>query len=456
MNVTTQHQMKIAYIGGGSKAWAWKLMSDLATDPDIAGEVALYDINAEAAARNERIGNSIEAQNFRYKAVKTLPECLTGADFVIISILPGTLEEMASDVHTPEKYGIYQSVGDSTGPGGILRAMRTIPMYVDIARAIEAYAPRAWVINYTNPMSMCTDTLYRVFPGIKAFGCCHEVFGTQKLLVSMLDELCGYHGVKRQDIRVNVKGINHFTWLDKASYKGVDLFPLYREFAQKHYAGIDNHDFGEDDSCRMYSFKQRVKFDLFLRYGLIAAAGDRHLAEFCPGSWYLKNPDVVRSWGFGITPVSERMAEYRKRLEKSDALLSGKLRFKIDNSGEEGVAQMKAIMGLGDLVTNVNLPNRGQIPNMPLGRVVETNAHFSSDKVTPVLAGPLPGVPHAMATRVSDNYDIVVSSCLAGDAAGCLPAFQNDPLVTIAPSDAEKLFWEMVRNTQKYLSSYKL
>ena len=455
MDVTTSRQMKIAYIGDGSKAWAWKLMSDLATDPDIAGEVLLYDIDFEAAQRNEKIGNGIEAQNFRYKAVQSLKDALTGADFVVISILPGTLQDMMSDVHTPEEYGIYQSVGDSTGPGGILRAMRTIPMYVEIAQAIEKYAPRAWVINYTNPMSMCTDTLYRVFPKIKAFGCCHEVFGTQKLMVSMLDEMCGYKNVSRQEIRVNVKGINHFTWIDAASYKGMDLFPLYLEFAKKHRDGIDNHDFGEDDSCRMYSFKQQVKFDLFLRYGLVAAAGDRHLAEFCPGSWYLKDPETVKSWGFGITPVSERIKEYHKRLEKSDALIQGTRKFQMDVSGEEGVAQMKAIMGLSELVTNVNMPNRGQIANIPLGRVVETNAHFSSDKVVPVIAGDLPGVPHAMTMRVSDNYDVVVTSCLKGEFEGCLRAFQNDPLVTISPDKAEELFFKMVNNTKKYLGQYK-
>ena len=150
--------LNIAYIGGGSRGWAWGLMSDLATEKTLSGTMRLYDLNFEAALNNARIGNKIKENEkstgkWDYTAVTSLQEALTGADFVVISILPGTFHEMASDVHTPEKYGIYQSVGDTVGPGGMVRALRTIPMYVEIANAIKQYSPNAWVINYTNPMT---------------------------------------------------------------------------------------------------------------------------------------------------------------------------------------------------------------------------------------------------------------------------------------------------------------
>ena len=99
-------------------------------------------------------------------------------------------------------------------------------MFVTIAEAIRDYAPRAWVINYTNPMSLCVKTLYHVFPQIKAFGCCHEVFGTQKLLAQIAERELGIADIKRDEIIVNVLGLNHFTWFDSASYKGIDLFPV--------------------------------------------------------------------------------------------------------------------------------------------------------------------------------------------------------------------------------------
>ena len=158
--------VKIAYIGGGSRGWAWKLMSDLAEARYISGHVSLYDIDYQAAKNNEIIGNQIKkdhpnVKDWTYKAEETLEAALEGADVVVISILPGTFNEMGSDVHTPEKYGIYQSVGDTVGPGGIVRALRTIPMFEKIALAIRDVCPNAWVINYTNPMAMLTGYLQK-------------------------------------------------------------------------------------------------------------------------------------------------------------------------------------------------------------------------------------------------------------------------------------------------------
>lgn len=152
--------LRIAYIGGGSRGWAWTFMRDLALEPALGGTIVLYDIDKEAAKANEIIGNGISEREeavgkWKYIVADTLKEALTGSDFVVISILPGTFDEMESDVHEPEKYGIYQSVGDTAGPGGMVRALRTIPMFVTIAEAIRDYASRAWVINYTNPMSLC-------------------------------------------------------------------------------------------------------------------------------------------------------------------------------------------------------------------------------------------------------------------------------------------------------------
>ena len=203
--------VKIAYIGGGSRGWAWNFMSDLATTEQLSGTVDLYDIDYEAAVHNEIIGNKYNevegaVSRWEYHARKTIGEALTGANFVIISILPGTFDEMESDVHLPEKYGIYQSVGDTTGPGGIVRALRTIPMMEVIARAIEQYCPNAWVINYTNPMALCVRALYDTFPGIKAFGCCHEVFGVQRLLTQAVEEVYGIKADTRRAVKTDVLG----------------------------------------------------------------------------------------------------------------------------------------------------------------------------------------------------------------------------------------------------------
>lgn len=451
--------IKIAYIGGGSRGWAWGLMSDLASCEDISGDVALYDIDLEAARHNEIIGNKFKTAEgarsaWSYKAVETIGEALTGADFVIISILPGTFDEMESDVHAPEKYGIYQPVGDSTGPGGLLRAMRTVPMYEEIGENIRKYCPRAWVINYTNPMTLCVRTLYRVFPEIRAFGCCHEVFGTQRFLARMVEEVFQQESVDRHEIKVNPVGVNHFTWLTQASWRNQDLFPVYAEFCEKHRDGYGEKPVDDNWVNRMFQCREQVKMDLFRRFGYMAAAGDRHLAEFCPGKWYLENPERVEAMGFGLTPVSWRKEDLKNRLARSARLISGEEDVKVNGTGEEGVNQIRALLGLTELVTNVNLPNRGQIPNLPMGAVVETNAVFRDGTLTPVQAGAIPGTILPLIGRICVQQEVISEGIARRDRGMLLGAFLNDPLTTCGMADGEKLFDEMCRNTAKYLTMY--
>ena len=446
--------IKIAYVGGGSRGWAWTLMNDLTKAEDMSGSVYLYDIDFEAAKNNEVIGNKI-GSGWKYVATKTISEALTGADFVIVSILPGTFDEMEYDVHSPEKYGVYQSVGDTTGPGGMFRAMRTVPMIREIARAVKEYCPNAWVINYTNPMAICVKTLYKEFPEIKAFGCCHEVFGTQKLLSQALADIHGIEGATREDICVNVVGINHFTWFTSARYKNIDLFKTYKNFVDKYYeTGFDK----KGDANWMnnsFSSAARVRFDLFRRFGYIAAAGDRHLAEFCDRDEYLTDPETVKKWTFGLTTVEWRKGDLVKRLEKSARLLSGEEKFKLHDSGEEGVNQMRALLGLDKLVTNVNVPNRGQIPNLPLGSVVETNAVFSADSVIPVLAGEVPDSIYEKIRKVNEENDRAVEAAFSEDLGVCFEVFCASHLLKDLTDEQKKaLFDEMYEGTKKYLGMY--
>ncbi len=456
--------LKIAYIGGGSRGWAWGLMSDLVSADDISGDVYLYDIDMEAAKNNEIIGNKFNSAEgaksvWNYHAVETIEEALQGANFVVISILPGTFDEMESDVHTPEKYGIYQSVGDTTGPGGIVRAMRTIPMYEYFAQKIKENCPDAWVINYTNPMALCTKALYRTFPEIKAFGCCHEVFGTQKFLCRMVEEMLGVEKVERNEIKVNPIAVNHFTWLTKVMYHDMDLIPYYREFCKKYTDGYVSGDKAIDDNWmnNVFESREKVKIDLFNRFGVVAAAGDRHLAEFCPGKWYLESPERVKDMCFGLTSVAWRKDDLKNtRLVKSAKLVSGEEPVEIKCTGEEGVNQMRALLGLIDLVTNVNIPNVGQIPNLPLGAVVETNAVFRANSLEPVQAGPIPEAIHSLVSRVCAEQVLVSDGIAERDLDKIFCAFANDPLVTCGIEDAKKLFKEMCENTKEYLTMYDL
>ena len=463
--------IQIAYIGGGSRGWAWTFMTDLAMEDSISGTIRLYDIDPEAAKRNEIIGSHLMNRpetpgDWKFVTEYSLKDALTGADIVVISILPGTFDEMESDVHLPERLGIYQSVGDTAGPGGMIRALRSVPMFTEIAEAVRDYCPHAWVINYTNPMSLLVKTLYKVFPEIRAFGCCHEVFGTQKVLKGIFEEKTGECVEDWHDVHVNVVGINHFTWFTEASCHGRDLFPLYREYIE------ENFDKGYCDGVRVrdwdwagdvFACLHRVKMDLFRRYGAAAAAGDRHLAEFMPGDEYLKDAETVRSWNFSLTPVSWRKEDLKNRLARSERLLKGEEEIPLVSTGEEGVLLIKALLGLTRVISNVNLPNDAlQIPNLPADAVVETNAVFAKNSVRPVYAGEIPDGIRELVLPHVENHERIFRAAYGIDHGltreECLElvreAFRNDPLVKGHHPDEQQiseLVEDMIHNTKAYL-----
>jgi len=452
--------IKLAYIGGGSKEWAHVFMNDLALTEGISGEIALYDIDVPAAERNRDIGNKLSGlpdakARWSYVVYGTIEEALKGADFVAISILPGTFEEMRSDVHEPEKYGIYQTVGDTTGPGGILRAMRTVPLYEEFAKKIKECCPGAWVLNFTNPMNLCVRTLYDVFPEIKAFGCCHEVFHAQNFLCDVLEEEAGIKAT-RKEITTDVAGINHFTWITRARYRNIDLLELLERFIEK-YGEVGHNERGEADSFLDNPFESanKVKMDLFRRYGALAAAGDRHLVEFLNPNWYLKDEETIRKFKFARTSVDYRIAKRERRIKELESLKSGLTALELKASDEEAVAMIKALLGFGTLVTNVNLPNIGQIPGFPFGAIVETNAVFANDTVVPVVAGELPKPVKSLVLKYVLNLETLFAGIRKRDLDLIFTAFIHDPLCSkLSFEEAKELFRKMIENTRTYLEPY--
>lgn len=455
--------VKIAYIGGGSKMWARVFMYDLALTKELCGEIALYDIDEHAAVRNRKIGDRINADErtvskWKYTVCKKLKDALSEADFVILSILPGTFDEMAADVHLPEEYGIYQSVGDTVGPGGVLRAMRTVPLYEGFAKEIKRVCPDAWVINFTNPMSICTKTLYDVFPEIKAFGCCHEVFHAQEFLSFVAKEQLGVPRPDRHEITIDASGVNHFTWITEAKYKGVDLLKLLPDFMEKYYEigcceqmGHSPEQFKNDP----FLYGNKVKMDLFRRYGVLAAAGDRHLVEFVNSDWYLKDPETVESWLFHLTTVDYRKRQQAERIEESERMASGKQPVNVKRSNEEAIALMLAVLGLGKVVSNVNMPNRGQMPDMPLGMIVETNCVFDDNSVKPVVANKLPLAVTNLIYRNGMNIETCYHGIKTRNLDEIFASFVNQPLCSrLSVEQARELFGKMLKATAPYLKDF--
>ncbi|WP_231187873.1 glycoside hydrolase family 4 [Haladaptatus sp. DYF46] len=460
-------RVKITYIGGGSRQWAPNLFRDLALCTEVEGEVALYDINYESAELNAEFGNWVQERegavgDWEYEAVEERDRALDGADFVILSTQFNPAETFVHDLDIPEEYGIYGAVAATIGPGGILRAMRTIPVYRELGAAIGEHCPDAWVLNYTNPMTWATRALYEAFPDINALGLCHEVFHAQDMLADLVGEYFDVGRPDRDEIDMNVKGINHFTWVDEAYWRGIDLFDV-----------IDYH-LQQDGATREFSVAEmadedpfvdnnQVTFELYRRFGVLPAAGDRHLVEYAP--WFIQGtmPDDLNRWG-----VKRTTSEYRSQHWEDDATdhqtydvkswMDGREEFSLAESGEIAVDLIRTLTSGDMMKTHVNLPNRGQISDLPDGAVVETNALITPNNAKPITAGPLPRpVRTQLRTHVDTHETLIEAAVDGGNVDLAFQAFLNDPQVrSLQTETARELFAELVDAEADYLDEWNL
>jgi alpha-galactosidase len=442
--------VNICIIGGGGRAWAITFMRDLAGADDVQGKICLYDIDHEAASNNVEVGNRIFRLNgkegrFHITSCPSLAQALEGSDLVVISIEPGKTSYRYNDLIVPEQYGVLQTVGDTTGPGGIFRARRALPMFFDIGKSIERHCPEAWVINYTNPMTLCTAALYQAFPAIKAMGCCHEVFHIQTFLAKKVSTWFGVETPNRREIAVDISGVNHFTFATKASWKGKDLMGYVAALCE------DSETFGDTTDTankrlkaeKWFEGDHTIALDFYRNFGALGAAGDRHLAEFVP--WYLADEKELHSFGIVRTPYAWREREAVRKREKlftDDELIS-------KETNEEGVDILRSLMGARTFYTNINVPNQGQVPYLPLGHIVESNGFISHNSIKPSLATLPPLAIQTLERHVAEVQELTLKAALQQDDKLLLQAFLNDPLMRLPLSKAKALFREMLENANK-------
>ncbi|MGN0905604.1 MAG: alpha-galactosidase [Bullifex sp.] len=439
-------ETRICIIGGGSRLWAIGFFRDLAFNKMTHGTVVLHDINHQAALNNVCVGERTMKLNgsegrFAFISEDNLEKALEGADLVIISIEPGDITCRKGDLVTPEEYGIYQSVGDTTGPGGIMRARRAIPLFLGFAEAIKKVCPDAWVINYTNPMTLCTAALFRGFPGIKALGCCHEVFHTETFIAELVEKWFDVPRPDRREIHVDITGVNHFTWVTGAVWNGIDLMPRLRKLACNPETYRDRSETAKERIAKEEWFDSDhiIALSLLRDFGALGAAGDRHLAEFVP--WYLTDDESLHRYGVVRTPYRWRTEEDKRKKEKifTDEELIATL------SDEEGVDIMRSLMGDRTLYTTINRPNEGQISFLPKGRIVESNGFISQDSIRPIVSSDPPLAVQNMIRQVSDTQQMVLDAVCDDDDGLLFAAFLSDPLVNIQRDKARELFDRMLK-----------
>lgn len=438
--------LKIVIIGGGSYTWTHRLVVDLLLQPGLedGGELWLVDIDPQAlsdmAGYCRALFRHVNAP-FTLHATTKLAEALPGADFVIITVTTGGLEAMRADLEIPVKYGIVQPVGDTVGPGGIARALRNVPVFEEFAQKIMRYCPQAWVLNITNPMTVLTQVLGQ--GGCKAVGLCHELY---ILWGQMREQLgCDWH-----DIDLTVAGLNHFSFFLKATHRGQDCFDLFHTWANDPKYRMLQPDVPV--SHQETHGKHLFKFEYFRQTGRMLYPGDRHTSEFFHNVIAGGNGHLT-SYNIALTPVATRYQWLDSYKEKVQNWTRHPETIELKASREAVAGLIQTLAHGGRLREVVNLPNAGQIENLPRGVVVETMGTITGDQIAPDIVGRLPDDLAALMYPHCCRFNLTIEAALKGDRQLAAEALRSDPLVRDWRS-TDALLNEMLEANRKYLPRF--
>ncbi len=412
---------RIVLIGGGSFQWTPKIAADIFSMPGLEGStLVLEDIHSgnlklTAAVVEKMIQAS--GKDFRLEITGDLREALAGADFVIVTISTGGLDAMEHDLEIPKKYGIFHSVGDTVGPGGWARALRNIPVFQGLSEEIRRTCPEAWVINYTNPMTTLTHTLTK--SGLKnVVGLCHEFLGVSDWLRRHF-ERDSFEGME-----FVVTGINHFNWILKFTIDGQDVFPVLHEYARKFLSQKERTDLNADP----FADNRILKFTLFEDFGYLPAAGNRHLAEFLPNVLNKENGIGGKYW-IGLTPIRRRREDLARDRQRMEARRDGLEEVPLKKSGEKVADIMDALLNGKSGVFIANLPNTGQVSNLPENAVVEGLAEVKNGNMTPLDVGTVPQTLLPLLAPHVWRQEMIVEASFSGDWKLAVEALASDPMI---------------------------
>jgi len=441
--------MKITFVGGGSLVWGTMLLTDLALNPTLHGAtIVLQDVDRSALDLMLEMGRLISdrgAAGFRLEAALDLAEAIRGADVVVDCVGVGGLEAMRVDLEVPARYGIVQPVGVNVGPGGINRALRHIPHILNVCRTMERACPDAWLLILSNPLTQLTRAATRE-TSIKTIGLCHEILHSRHRIGQGL-------GVAPESLWFQVAGINHLPWITEMRIGGQDGFAFLRDWLGTHGPFRYAKD-GLVNSCdSVFEDRHAVKLSLFQVYGLLAGAGDRHVAEFFP-HFIRRETNWGLDYGVEATTIAHRQERHARERARLLRCLKGEEPLLLEHSVEEMAELIAALQGGRPDRFIVNIPNRGQIPNLPVGAVVECYATVDRWGVHPDFPGPLPHGPAEVCLSHLAEQELTVDAAIRGDRRAALQALLMDPAVQSWETAAPMLD-EMLRGTAAYLPQFR-
>jgi alpha-galactosidase len=436
---------KIVMIGGGSYNWTAHLVRDMVVKPELAGsELWLVDIDKKALKDLEKYCQVLlkhANSDWTIHATTDRDEALPKADFVVITISTGGLEAMRADIEIPYKYGIFQPVGDTVGPGGIARALRNIPVFVGFAKSIKKHCPKAWVLNITNPMTVLTQVLCE--HGCKTIGLCHELYALWGLLRDQYK--CGW-----DEVCLDVAGLNHFGFILAARHKNRNCFEIFKKLAgdRKNKMLKANVNLTHAETHGHHVFK----FEYFRRTGFMLYPGDRHTSEFF-SNVLTKDTGYGKAYHIKLTYIKDRYKWLNDSKKRVWDWTKNPSKIGLEPSREAMSSLMVSLATGKPLVEVVNLPNVGQIENLPRGVVVETMGTITADKVSPHTVGTLPDELAVLLTHHATRANLTIRAALTGDRRLAQQVMASDPLVRDWNTAGEMLD-KLIKANKKYLPQF--
>ncbi|MBI2939561.1 MAG: alpha-glucosidase/alpha-galactosidase [Chloroflexi bacterium] len=421
--------VKIAIIGAGGYVFPLRLIGDLLSFPELReSTLALMDVHLGRAERTASAARELVGHHrfpTRIETTTDRRQALDGADYVIVTFQVGGIEAYRLDVEIPRRYGIDQTVGDTLGPGGVFRFLRSAPAYQGIAGDMRELCPGALLINYANPMAMNCWLLTRL--GVDTVGLCHSVQGTSRMLARHLD-------VPYEEVRYLAAGINHQAWFLEFREGDEDLYPRLREVMRRHHLRrreVDGlaADRGEhSDANRGASVYEggieRVRTEIMAAFGYFHTESSHHASEYLP--YFRKSPDLVDEF------ILRRWDYYQICLAHDEDARTGelvaKLKQELAPSVEYGALIVHSMETGMPRVIYGSVDNRGVIPNLPAGCCVEVPCLVDGNGIQPTAVGPLPPQLAAVNRTNVNVQELAVEAILTGDREHIYHAVMLDPL----------------------------
>jgi alpha-galactosidase len=400
-------------------------------------EIVLQDIDATPLPRMvELVDHIAHVRGIGMTASGTTDqrEALEGADYVVVNISTGGFASMRHDLEVPARYGVMQSVGDSVGPGGIVRSLRNIPIFLEIAENMQELCPDAWLFNLTNPMTAICRAVTRE-TSVKTVGLCHEITGMQFALSQLLD-------ASFMDITPTVAGVNHLPFITELDVAGHDGLERLHEV-------LDHRDPAKEELLRQH----RVKLELFSRFGVLPGAGDRHVVEFFPG-FLTEDSEWGRRWGVHLTTIEERELGQAHHIRQFEEMLAD------DTVSEWPSGEMVApVIQCFELDQTgwfpLNIPNDGQVADLPDGVTVESMCIADGKGVRGRDEVHLPPAMAECLRRVSASQELTVEAAVTGNRDTVFDAMLLDPLAgRIDYDQLGKMTDEMLAATKAWLPQF--